>query len=193
MFIADWNALGDVLYRKWNVYDMGWGEKVKIEDFLICGAPFGGPLAMIRDDRKKSEDDLTPPKLWIYTSSGIKIAEVDWNNKRVAGMGWSDQEYLVTVLEDGNVLLYDIHGKLVRNFLLLDLSTTSHVLECHFWGNGVVCITSDMQIFVAEVIISIIYYIIVFYSTNIYLFYIHRDYLHPILLLYLVNINLEQV
>ena len=47
-------------------------------------------------------------------------------------------------------MIYDIHGKLARNFLLLDVVTTAHVLECHFWGNGVVAITSDMQIFVAE-------------------------------------------
>jgi hypothetical protein len=65
-------------------------------------------------------------------------------------MGWSDQEQLVIVLEDGNSLIYDIHGKLVRNFLLLDAVTTVHVLECHFWGNGVVVISSDMQLFVAE-------------------------------------------
>lgn len=57
----------------------------------------------------------------------------------------------------GNVLIYDIHGKLVRSFLLLDVVTTSHVLECHFWGNGVVAITSDMQIFVAEVTYRISY------------------------------------
>lgn len=51
----------------------------------------------------------------------------------------------------GNVLIYDIHGKLTRNFLLLDVVATAHVLECQFWGNGVVAITSDMLIFVAEV------------------------------------------
>ena len=55
----------------------------------------------------------------------------------------------------GNALIYDIHGKLTRNFLLLDVVTTAHVLECHFWGNGVVAITSDMQIFVAEAILSV--------------------------------------
>lgn len=67
-------------------------------------------------------------------------------------MGWSDQEQLVIVLEDGNTLIYDIHGKLVRNFLLLEAATTVHILECQFWGNGVVAISSDMQLFVAEVI-----------------------------------------
>ena len=79
--------------------------------------------------------------------------QIDWLDRRVIGMGWSDQEHLVIVLEDGNCLIYDIHGKLVRNFLLLDAVATAHVLECHFWGNGVVAITSDMQLFVAEVLL----------------------------------------
>lgn len=50
----------------------------------------------------------------------------------------------------GNVLLYDIHGKLLKTFLLLDVTTTSHIQECKFWGNGVVAMTADLQLFVAE-------------------------------------------
>ena len=116
---GDWNALGDVLYRKWHVYDMGWGENMQIEDFHVCGAPFGGPLALIRDDRKPQGSPNSKPKLRIFTSSGNIIAEVlvivfvalfvifscqiEWSDRRVVGMGWSDQEQLVVVLEDGTL------------------------------------------------------------------------------------------
>lgn len=74
---ADWHALGDLLYRKWHVYDMEWGENMNIDEYMICGAPFGGPLAMIRDDKK-----LIPvgadmrAKLWIFTSAGQMLAQV---------------------------------------------------------------------------------------------------------------------
>ena len=47
--------------------------------------------------------------------------------------------------------MYDIRGKLVHSFLIIDFTTQGNVLECLFWGNGVVAMTSDMQIFVAEV------------------------------------------
>ena len=53
----------------------------------------------------------------------------------------------------GQVVLHDIHGKIVRNFLLLDVITAVEIVECHFWGNGVVALTSDMQLHVAEAII----------------------------------------
>ena len=48
----DWHSLGEVLYRKWNLYDMaGWKEhKVKLEDYSrVCGAQYGGPVALIRE------------------------------------------------------------------------------------------------------------------------------------------------
>jgi vacuolar protein sorting-associated protein 16 len=75
---GDWNALGEVLYRKIPVYQMKWKGNDNIDDYLICGAPFGGPLAMIRDDKKLvplSEENMNP-KLRIFTSSGNLIAEV---------------------------------------------------------------------------------------------------------------------
>jgi hypothetical protein len=135
---------------------MGWGDKMDIEDYIVCGSTFGGPLALLKDDRKvKSNtssigsDDLKS-KISLYTSSGIKITDIDWDNKQIMGMGWSDREELIVVSGDGNVFIYDIQGKLVYNFLILDLMTSANVLECIFWGDGVVAITSDMQIFVAE-------------------------------------------
>ena len=51
----------------------------------------------------------------------------------------------------GNAYMYDIRGKLVQNFSIIDFSTPANILECLFWGNGIVAITSDMKIFVAEV------------------------------------------
>jgi hypothetical protein len=151
---ADWHKLGDVWYRKWHAYDMRWLNDIEIDDYMICGAQFGGPLALILKEEKLKALDYGQQqrKLKIYTSSGIKMAEVDWDAKqRVSGMGWSDQEQLVIVIEDGNVLIYDIQGKLVRNFLLLDVVANEHIVECHFWGNGVVAVTSEMQLYVAEV------------------------------------------
>lgn len=83
-------------------------------------------------------------------------------------MGWSDQEQLVIVFEDGaflftpilsctigNAVVYDIHGIMVRNFVLSPGDTT--LIECHFWGNGVVGLSSDMQLFVYEVHYSSIF------------------------------------
>lgn len=214
----DWHSLGEVLYRKWNIYDMGWKpEKIKLEEHRVCGAQFGGPIAVIRESAEagaqmgvKSSNKVVvempwtvgtdsgsssssssssvvggnatavleaavpevPPRLTIYTSSGIKISECEWSfSVKVAGLGWGDQEQLMVVLEDGTVLTYDIKCKPVRQFQLFDRqqiaaaadtatsssssSTSSSnkgltVLEAQFWGNGLVAVCSDMQGYVAE-------------------------------------------
>jgi hypothetical protein len=49
-------------------------------------------------------------------------------------------------------VIYDIYGKAVTQLHLLDKNSTSCVSECHFWGDGVAVLTSDMSVFVAEVI-----------------------------------------
>ena len=59
---------------------------------------------MMKNNRKvaqKSTASTEKARLSLYTSSGIEIAEIEWENKRVAGMGWSDREELVVVSEDG--------------------------------------------------------------------------------------------
>jgi hypothetical protein len=48
-------------------------------------------------------------------------------------------------------VIYDIYGKAVTQFHLFDKQSTSNVSECHFWGDGVAVLTSDMSVFVAEV------------------------------------------
>jgi hypothetical protein len=34
----------------------------------------------------------------------------------VIGMGWTGKEELIVSMEDGNVLMYDIHGKFIKSF-----------------------------------------------------------------------------
>jgi len=50
--------------------------------------------------------------------------------------------------------MFDIFGKTVAQFYLLDPQSNSNITisECSFWGNGVAVLTSDMTIFVAEVL-----------------------------------------
>ena len=76
----DWHSLGEVQYRKWPVYEsMLWDSNLRIDDFIITGASYGGPIAMVRNHRRLmiSPDESTAPiQLQIYSSSGQKISEV---------------------------------------------------------------------------------------------------------------------
>ena len=191
---ADWHSLGDALYRKWSVYDMQWNlDRQGLETYRMCGSSLGGPLAMICDikkstlassgaeinspnSRKNSEEESSTSsssasRLFIYTSSGKLISDVELGAAMrlndIVGMGWSDHEQFVTVLNTGQVLMYDIHCKLVRDFSLMEVTLGSEpppsveaaaavaaarggMVEVHFWPDGLVALCGDMQCIVAE-------------------------------------------
>lgn len=92
-----------MFYRKWGVYDLDWisdkNTPISIGSYQICGSPYGGPLALVETSKLKGNIEN---KLRIYTSAGKKLAEIPWDEtKKLAGLGWNDQEQLITVLDDG--------------------------------------------------------------------------------------------
>lgn len=64
-------------------------------------------------------------------------------------MSWSDDHTLVCIVQDGTVYRYNVHAELIEP----NLSILGHdyfdenVVECVFWGNGVVCVTETCKIF----------------------------------------------
>lgn len=79
---GDWHALGEVQYRKWAVYEpLQWDADMHIDEFVVAGASYGGPVAMVRDHRRlitlaEAEAPKADPVLKIYTSAGTTLAEV---------------------------------------------------------------------------------------------------------------------
>jgi hypothetical protein len=103
----DWHPLGQVSYRKWQVYDMEWIDKFNLQNFNVCGAPFGGPIAISLDNKNANPSSEYKSKVLIYTSSGVKISEISLGDHyNLVCMGWSDQEHLITLLENG-FMFYD--------------------------------------------------------------------------------------
>jgi hypothetical protein len=47
---SDWSDLGGVFYERREIYSLPWG--VDVDASRVASAPFGGPVALVRDDRK---------------------------------------------------------------------------------------------------------------------------------------------
>jgi hypothetical protein len=86
-YTGDWHSVGSDYYRKVELYSMGWtGAQVDIENFSIVGASFGGPLAIIRDDKKflkVTQNVPVKPIINIYTSSGTLISSIKVRKKNI--------------------------------------------------------------------------------------------------------------
>ena len=71
---------------------------------------------MIRDENKLVvvQKQSTKPIITLYTSSGRQMGTIQWDKGRIVGMGWTDAEQLICVLDDGTVRIYSIHGEFTQ-------------------------------------------------------------------------------
>ncbi|XP_010271337.1 PREDICTED: protein VACUOLELESS1 [Nelumbo nucifera] len=148
---AEWQLLYNRYYRKPEIYTMQWKQFDLNRNKVAC-APFGGPIAVIRDDSKivqlYAESALR--KLRIFNSAGVQLSETVWRHSggRLVGMAWTDDQILVCVVQDGTVYRYNVHAELQEpNISMGKECFEQNVVECVFWGNGMVCITEANQIF----------------------------------------------
>lgn len=110
------------------------------------GCPFGGPIAMVADERKRSQLSMVEDVsfLRIFTSSAVLISCFRWKHRGLIKLGWSDEEHLVVVLEDATVVVYDIHGKQLRYFSMGQICSDAHIADAYIWSSGLVVRTAGL-------------------------------------------------
>lgn len=137
-----WHTLGDVNYRKWHVHQMAWN--VEVSEALTAGAQAGGPLALVPRDRTGNMH-----KVIIYSCSGESLAMIPRDTSRLLAMGWTEEEFLLIVLNDGAAFIYDVLGNLVQNFLLL-APNHQDIVEICIEGSSVAALTDNMKLHVCD-------------------------------------------
>ncbi|XP_054707259.1 vacuolar protein sorting-associated protein 16 homolog [Uloborus diversus] len=159
LYTADWTPLGkNIYYRKIELYSMQWVDQVNLSDCIIVAAPFGGPIAVQQDARKLQKTQFAnKSNIYIFSASGQAISTVKWNSGPIApcGLGWSSSEDLVCVLEDGNVILYDMYGNIQKTTSMGQDVKDTGVLECRIFNNskfytGVAVLTGAFNIFLVN-------------------------------------------
>ncbi|XP_059053540.1 vacuolar protein sorting-associated protein 16 homolog [Achroia grisella] len=151
---ADWFQL-DSYYRKFDLYNMVWAMDEGLENMLVCGAPYGGPIAMVRD-RKQFVRIVTTskPVITIYNCVGNIISKILWNSGVLVHMGWSDSEQLLCVQESGDVLIYDMFGAYQKSFNLGQDVRDTKVAKAQLFSNphgiGLAVITTTNSMFVVS-------------------------------------------
>ncbi|KAE8730486.1 Protein VACUOLELESS1 [Hibiscus syriacus] len=139
---AEWQLLYNRYYRRPELYTMRW-KNIDLSRNKVDCSPFGGPIAVIRDDSKIVQlySESAVRKLRIFTSSGVLISDTVWKNPggRLIGMSWTEDQTLICIVQDGTVYRYNIHAELIEpNVTLGKECFEQNVVECVFWGNGVV-------------------------------------------------------
>ncbi|XP_048477907.1 vacuolar protein sorting-associated protein 16 homolog [Plutella xylostella] len=150
LLTADWFQL-DSYYRKFDQYTMNWAMDEGLDNMIVTGAPYGGPIAVIRD-RKQFVRVVTQskPVITIYNCVGNIISKILWNSGVLVQLGWSDSEQLLCVQESGDVLIYDMFGAYQKTFSLGQEVRDTKVCKAQFFPNpngiglGVITTTNRM-------------------------------------------------
>ncbi|KIW59851.1 hypothetical protein PV05_00117 [Exophiala xenobiotica] len=143
---AGWEKIGDQFYQKVQLYESVFDADLELENYFVAGAPYGGALALWRDTSKVARyrtGQSTKSTIDIYSSSGKLISNINWEKGLIKGLGWSDDEKLLVVTEDGVVHCYfGLHGDF-QPFLLGHGAEEYGVVSCRFWSQGFVALLGN--------------------------------------------------
>ncbi|KAJ5160211.1 uncharacterized protein N7482_007215 [Penicillium canariense] len=146
--LANWEKVGDSFYRKIPAYDAVFDDDVELENYIVAGAPYGGAIALHRDESKpfKVRDSQARSSIGIYSCSGKQINRINWEQATIRGLGWSDKEELLVVSEDGTVRRYFGLDGDFTSFSLGNGAEEYGVRACQFWASGLVALLSNNQL-----------------------------------------------
>eukprot|EP00112_Aurelia_sp_Birch-Aquarium-sp1_P019595 Seg4875.2 transcript_id=Seg4875.2/GoldUCD/mRNA.D3Y31 product="Vacuolar protein sorting-associated protein 16" protein_id=Seg4875.2/GoldUCD/D3Y31 len=146
---TNWNPMGEVYYRNVEIYDMLWIDKVDLGKFKVAAGTFGGPIAITKDDVSSGSQTI-----YIFTASGKQIANFSWDCGRLVQMGFSVNEDLICISEDGKAYVYGLFGNFKRQFSLGMEVQKSRIFECSIFastfGTGIGIMTCDYQFYIVN-------------------------------------------
>ncbi|KAK2511401.1 Vps16 [Columba guinea] len=145
-YTANWNPLGEeAFYRKVELYAMEWGLREDLRDCLVAAAPYGGPIALLKNSARRDKSPGARPLLEIYSASGLLLATIPWKSGQLVQLGWTASEDLLCIQEDGTVLIYNLFCEFKRHFSMGNEVLQNHVLEAKVfhteYGTGVAILT----------------------------------------------------
>ncbi|KAF4553814.1 Vps16-like protein [Elsinoe fawcettii] len=146
---AEWHRIGDRYYRKIQLYTSVFDPDLELENYSLVGAPYSGALAIQRDESKVHPfrgASSAKSTIDIYTCAGTLISRVNWDKGEIRGLGWSEDERLIVVSQDGTVRVYhDLQGDF-HPFTLGHGAEEYGVQSCKFWTSGFVALLGNNQL-----------------------------------------------
>ncbi|KAJ3259192.1 hypothetical protein HK103_002839 [Boothiomyces macroporosus] len=140
-----WQQVHDKFYRKEKIYTMNWGN-IDLSKYLVAASPFGGPIALIRNDKRlvAINGQNIKQMLQIYTSSGRLLHQFQWDKGSIVAMGWAKNEQLICALEQGSIVILDLFGSSIQISLGEDAKEFG-IIDAVVFNDGVVALTNNFQ------------------------------------------------
>lgn len=127
---------------------MQWKIKT-LSDYIVSGAKYGGPIAMMRDPHKIvafGTNQFSKPTVQVFSSSGELLQTIPWDQGTIVSMGWTYEEQLVIINDEGMYRLYTLQGD-YQQFSLGPEAAEMGVIDAKIYEQGLVALTSNVTLF----------------------------------------------
>ncbi|KAG8959165.1 hypothetical protein FRC03_008376 [Tulasnella sp. 419] len=136
---------GQVFYRKQQIYTMQWDIR-NLSDYIIAGARYGGPFALMRDPHKMvafGQGTFTRPTIQVFSSAGELLLALPWDQGNVIAFGWTSAEQLVVLNDEGIYRIHDLQGD-YQQFSLGSEAAELGIIDAKIYESGMVAMTSNV-------------------------------------------------
>ncbi|KZT04540.1 vacuolar protein sorting-associated protein 16 [Laetiporus sulphureus 93-53] len=148
---AQWEAMqdGNVFYRRHQIYSIP-GKLPNLSDFIVAGCHYGGPIAIMRDTTKMvalggATSSFAKSQIQVYSSAGEQLLVFSWDQGKIVRFGWTGDERLVVLNEEGVYRLYDLQGDYQQYSLGTEAGEVG-ILDARIHESGVVALTGSLTL-----------------------------------------------
>ncbi|KJA15614.1 hypothetical protein HYPSUDRAFT_1068261 [Hypholoma sublateritium FD-334 SS-4] len=148
---ASWQAMpeGNVFYRRQQCYSTP-DKLPNLGDYIVAGCRYGGPIAIMRDHTKlislgRSTPAITKSQIQIYSPAGEGILVFSWDQGKIVRFGWTIDEKLAVLNEEGVYRLYDLQGDYEQHSLGTEAAEMG-VIDARIHDNGLVALTNALTL-----------------------------------------------
>ncbi|TFK38119.1 Vps16, N-terminal region-domain-containing protein [Crucibulum laeve] len=148
---ASWQAMqdGQVFYRRQQLYSIA-GKLPDLGDYIVAGCRYGGPIALMRDSTKllvvgRATPAFTKAQIQVYSSAGEGLLLFSWDQGKIVKFGWTMDERLVILNEEGVYRLYDLQGD-YQQYSLGSEAAELGIIDARIHDHGLVALTGSLTL-----------------------------------------------
>ncbi|KAI0792484.1 vacuolar protein sorting-associated protein 16 [Abortiporus biennis] len=148
---ATWEALqdGNVFYRRHQVYSIH-GKLPNLGNFIVAGCRYGGPIALMRDSSKlvalnTASAVFTKAQIQVYSPAGESLLLFSWDQGKIVKFGWTSDERLAVLNEEGVYRLYDLQGDYQQHSLGNEAAEMG-IIDAKIHEGGLVALTGSLML-----------------------------------------------
>ncbi|KAH8084369.1 vacuolar protein sorting-associated protein 16 [Cristinia sonorae] len=148
---VSWEAMqdGNAFYRRHQLYSIP-GKLPNLGDFFVAGCRYGGPIAVMRDTSKMvAYGHATPAfskaQLHVYSPAGEGLLTFSWDQGKIVKFGWTFDERLAVLNEEGTYRLYDLQGD-YQQYSLGSEASEMGIVDARIHEGGLVALTGSLAL-----------------------------------------------